>query len=254
MKKFFLVALIAMIVWLFFHEENEVPVGDSESLPHKISGTKVSQESKAEASAEIPVSRKDKVPAEKVTPTANAEAVFESDSIPKKSELLEMPTEKISEILKKSEKSFEVTPGAGYFTPGCFTGEYYPYVGKPDRMEVELFWPASGESAGGPQDPDGPHTERPWKSYSDSYLVIKKVGEIVRDLGPENFRKPEKTKDGTYGYLIVDSDKAIYQIAAEKEKLRLTYYEKTGEDWKLLTTALLTRSNGPACNSHGHNF
>ena len=250
-KTFLLLLLVIILVWLLFFRGNdsapfetqsEVPLSSSETItenhpvptaPQVATETLPTGNSSRENSESVSVS-------DAVSETP--ETKEENDKGPE-SHIKELPVSEIPDILKRSEELEEIS-GLGFFVPGCYIGEFYPYPGKSDRFEVELQYTARGGSFSG--------KENSWKIYGNSYLVIKKLGEIFRDYGPEKFRKPPPLKKGTYGFLVVDPEQAIYQIVGEKGKIHITYFEKRDHVWEKLADARLSLASGPDCNSHGY--
>lgn len=237
-KGLFVFFAVALGVW-YFATKSGPPVTETEIVEtHSRSVERPTETRPVEGTVEAKTeSSSDNGPAPQ-SPSAQPESPETQDlppeTVAQKPEpvFLELPLNQMSGFLKKTTKLEEIS-GEGFFVPGCYLGEHRPYVGKPERFEIKLGYAARGGYSG--HDPS-------WKIYPSSNLTILLLGEVYRSYGPDSFRKAPPAEKGSFGFLIVDGEKAVYQFFGEKGQIRMKYFENRGGNWEQLSETMLSLS------------
>lgn len=158
----------------------------------------------------------------------------------------------IDEVLKTAKKLEKMKSEVIKF-PACYIGEYYPFVGKPDRYEVELFISTSF----------GEHSDKSeelgfdeWPINKNSQFTIFSLGQVLNKASPDYFMSPDSEKESEVGLLVVFENE-IYQIFRKSaDSLAAKVFKKKNGEWSNLTefTLKIYEGSGQDCFYAKHLF
>lgn len=154
----------------------------------------------------------------------------------------------INDILKKSIRLEKMNRDV-IDMPACYLGEYFPFVGKPDRHEVELFITASfKEHEGDPADLES----MAWPLSKHSQFTVFSLGSPILTGKTDVFLSTDKDEKKNIG-LLVSFDKFLYQIFKENsEKLLVRLFQKDKGNWTVLNEFPLRIYEGSGQDCYYH--
>jgi hypothetical protein len=154
----------------------------------------------------------------------------------------------INDILKKSIKLEKMNRDV-IDMPACYLGEYVPFIGKPDRHQVELFITASfKEHEGDPADLES----MAWPLSKHSQFTVFSLGSPILKGKTDVFLSPDKNEENKIGFLV-SFDKFLYQIFRESsEKLLVRLFQKDKGNWTVLTEFPLKIYEGSGQDCYYH--
>jgi hypothetical protein len=244
MKKivFLSLAIVFITVFLLRSETREV-----ETEQFKKSYNLISKPSNiiTDQSSSIPAGSKDIKGTDigsRVTNDENVsiETIENSDrkATDKRKKFLMLGEEQVDLVLAEAKK-LETLDKEVLFPPGCYRGEYFPYTGRPDRFEAELFISVQGRLSF-----DAPK----WKVSEMTKFTVRHLNNERFSVGVESFKiQKEKKEDENLGFFILVENNFLYQIFRNEVALEVHYFEKEHEGWVKRTEFNMSFFSGLEC-------
>jgi hypothetical protein len=131
----------------------------------------------------------------------------------------------VNKFLKESKKLTNIKKEI-LFPPGCYYGEFYPYIGKPDRYEAELF--ISGDKGFDPN-------SETWEVSKFTHFTVLKMGSPFLTSTIKSFKEPGKDSKDVGVFILFNN--TLFQVFKKEstENLTVRFFEKNEGNWTIRT-------------------